>query len=352
MPGGAFSFSCLYFPFHLPGTQTQYLSTGPGAVWQAGYGELRTVSPGGQNDVLRSFRPGQQVTQDWNAYPLHPQPDVQVLHGFLGLRFPGFPAAFRVGNTLTLSPRAFSDNYPGHFGTGFSGGSGMKVTGSYAIYQNGRQIASGSPVHGIKPVRLRTRPSMIRFTLTAQRQSPMFRFSPQTTTTWSWHSAPQPNATVPRSWSCGLTRTGYQRHCAVQPMMTLNYQVAGLALNGTTAAGPQTVNLSAGHIQLGRGRPDHRGEREGVGQRRPHIPGRTGHAAGPRAVPGPVHRPGRGRCDAAGQRHRRRGRLDQRNHPARLRRRILTSEPTASSGLCGQGRGVRQRKQDAGGACG
>jgi hypothetical protein len=25
-----------------------------------------------------------------------------VLHGLLGLRFPGFPAAFRVANTLTL----------------------------------------------------------------------------------------------------------------------------------------------------------------------------------------------------------------------------------------------------------
>jgi hypothetical protein len=33
-------------------------------------------------------------------------------------------------------------------------------------------------------------------------------------------------------------------------MLTLNYQVAGLALNGTTAAGPQTINLSAGHLQL------------------------------------------------------------------------------------------------------
>jgi len=249
MPDGAFSFSCRYFPFHLPGTQTQYVSTGPTAVWQTSYGELRVVAPGGQSDVLRHFRPGQQVTQDWNAYPLHPQPDIQVLHGLLGLRFPGFPAAFRAGNTLTLSPQAFSDNYPGHFGTGFSGGDGMKVTGSYAVYQNGKQIAGGSPVHGIKPVRLSTKPSTIRFTLTANRQSSMFRFSPETTTTWTWHSAPRPNATVPRSWSCGFTKTGLQRHCAVQPMMTLNYQVAGLALNGTTAAGPQTVSLSVGHIQ-------------------------------------------------------------------------------------------------------
>src|SRR5215472_15034256 len=249
MPDGAFSFSCRYFPFHLPGTQTQYMSTGPTAVWQTSYGELRVVAPGGQSDVLRHFRPGQQVTQDWNAYPLHPQPDIQVLHGFLGLRFPGFPAAFRAGNTLALSPQAFSDNYPGHFGTGFSGGDGMKVTGSYAVYQNGKQIAGGSPVHGIKPVPLSTKPSTIRFTLTANRQSSMFRFSPETTTTWTWHSAPRPNATVPRSWSCGFTTTGLQRHCAVQPMMTLNYQVAGLALNGTTAAGPQTVSLSVGHIQ-------------------------------------------------------------------------------------------------------
>jgi hypothetical protein len=249
---GAFAFSCLLVPFQLPGTRIQYLSTGPRVVWQTYYGQSQTLTAGGQNDVTRNFRPGQQVIQDWNAYPLHPQPDVQVPHGSLAARFPAFPSAFRAGNTLTLYTTPFSDNYPGHLGTGFTAGQGVKVTGSYAIYQNGTQIAHGDPARGIRPVRLSAKPSVITFTLTASRQGPMFPLSPQSTTTWTWRSARHPAATVPQSWSCGLSRTGYQRHCTVQPMMTLNYQVAGLALNGTTAAGPQTVTLSVGHLQLAR----------------------------------------------------------------------------------------------------
>jgi hypothetical protein len=35
-------------------------------------------------------------------------------------------------------------------------------------------------------------------------------------------------------------------------MMTLNYQVPGLALNGTVPPGNQVIDLSAGHIQLAR----------------------------------------------------------------------------------------------------
>ncbi len=247
---GAFDFSCQYFPFRFPGTQTQYLSAGPNLIWQTTYAPSRTSLTGGQTDRVWNPRPGQQVTETWNAYPLHPQPDVQPLHGRLAAEFPAFPAASRAGNTLTLHSTPFSDNYPGHLGTGFSAGNGAAISGSYAIRQNGTLIAHGSPIHGIPSVRLSAKRSVITFTLTASRQGPLFPLSPQSTTTWTWRSAPQPAATLPSSWACGLTRTGYQRHCAVQPMLTLGYQVTGLALNGTTPPGPQTISLTVGHLQL------------------------------------------------------------------------------------------------------
>jgi hypothetical protein len=250
LPDGAFDFGCLYFPFRLPATQTQYLSAGPRMAWQTHYGPSLSSLTGGQGDRIWTPRAGQQKTDNWNAYPLHPQPDVQPLHGSLGAEFPAYPAAFRAGNMLTVHTAPFSDNYPGHLGTGFSTGNGAKISGSYAIYQNGTQIAHGSPIDGIEPVRLSAKPSAITFALTASRQGRLFPFSSQTTTTWTWRSAPQHTATVPKTWACGLTQTGYQRHCAVQPMMTLDYHVAGLALNGTTTAGPQTINLSAGHLEL------------------------------------------------------------------------------------------------------
>lgn len=238
-PDGYFSLSgCLSFPLRLPQTQTQYLSAGPSVIWQSGY----TSPQGGQVEGFRAYRPGQQLTQDWGAYPLHPQPDVQTLHGLAATAFfRTLPSAFRTGDTLNLRVTPFGDNDPDHVGAGYSG-----ATGSYAIDQNGTRIASGNPAHGISPVQVTGRPSVITFTLTARRPHPLSRLSPASTTTWTWPTRRQPTATVPPAWSCdGVNR------CAVQPMMTLDYHVAGLALDGTTPAGGQNIGLDVGHIQLG-----------------------------------------------------------------------------------------------------
>lgn len=246
-PDGAFDLSCFYFPLKLPQAQTQYLSAAPSVIWSANY----SWPEGGQTDGFRTYRPGQQVIQDWGAYPLHPQPDFQPLHGFLGEDLPVQPSALRAGNTLTLNVTPFSDNVPGHFGTGYTGGRKAGVTGSYAIYQNGVRIAHGNPARQVSPVRLSRRPSVIRFTLTARRDRPLTRLSPASTTTWTWPTRRQPGASVPPAWYCSLTFTSISRRCAVQPMMTLDYHVHGLALDGTAAAGRQVIGLDAGHIQLG-----------------------------------------------------------------------------------------------------
>jgi hypothetical protein len=243
-PNGAFSLSCLDLPLKLPHDQTQYLSAGPSVTWQSGY-----VSPaGGQADGFRSYRPGQHLTVNWGTYPLHPQPDAQALHGRLAADPPlaAQPSALRAGNTITLGViTAFSDNTPGHFGTGFTG---RGVTGSYAVYQDGTRIADGNPARPIRPVKVTGQPSVIRFTLTARRHRPLARLSAASTTTWTWHTRRRPGATVPVGWSCSLSGS---RRCAVQPMMTLDYHVRGLALDGTAAAGRQAIGLDVGHIQLG-----------------------------------------------------------------------------------------------------
>ena len=240
-PDGVFDLSCFNFPLKLPQAQTQYLSPGPRVVWQTSY----SWPEGGQTDGFRAYRASQQLTQDWSAYPLHPQPDVQTLHGPLAADLPVWPSAFRTGNTITLSITPFSDNDPGHLGTGFTGG-------SYAVYQNGVRIARGNPARRISPVRVTARPAVITFTLTERRHRPLSRLSPASTTTWTWHTRRQATATVPAGWSCG--HYGAYR-CAVQPMMTLDYHVRGLALDGTTAAGRQVIGLDVGHIQLaGHGR--------------------------------------------------------------------------------------------------
>jgi hypothetical protein len=242
------------WPASLPRTQTQYFNAGPSLAWSTFYNEFTSFSRfgGGQSDAFRVFSGGQRRTETWNDYPAHPQPDVQPLTGVLGAALPAFVSASRTGNTLNLATAPFSDNYPGHLGQlAFSFATGkVLASASYAIYQNGVKIGHGRPFNGITPVTLSSRPSQIKFVLNAHRSESVFPLSTATTTAWTWRSAPRPRATVPRNWFCGFTSRALQRHCAVQPMMTLNYHVRGLARDERTQAGQQQIDLDVGHIQL------------------------------------------------------------------------------------------------------
>jgi hypothetical protein len=95
-------------------------------------------------------------------------------------------------------------------------------------------------------------PSRIKFTLTTSRQAPGSNPSGTSEDTWTWPSQPQPHATMPSPWYCGSTfthgRIVYDRRCAVQDMMTLDYQLAGEALDGSTPAGPQSLGIAINHL--------------------------------------------------------------------------------------------------------
>ncbi|HET7016705.1 MAG TPA: hypothetical protein VFI65_22475 [Streptosporangiaceae bacterium] len=267
-------------PLRLPGQLIEYVTASPHVVWSQTYFQFAEAagcvvcgsaahpeptkpatsgmpSPaGGQTEPFRSFRPGQRVTEDWNIYPLHPQPEVSLAR-FGSLDGPPIPAAARVGDELTLNPTVFSDNTPGHLGAGYFDGTGLifvsssrKISGSFRVEQNGKTLASGNPVHGLPQVKLSDRPSLVRFTLTARRKDRHYDLSTASDTTWTWRSQPDPKAQVPARWGCLRATRGFTRQCAVQPMLTLRYQVAGLRLDGSTAPGRQVIRLSVGHVQL------------------------------------------------------------------------------------------------------
>ena len=203
-----------------------------------------------------TFRPGQTLTHDWNAYPLHPQPVVQLLHAPLAdqMIFRAFASPYRTGNTLHLDsgPDPFSDNYPGDLGNGIQIVPNGQRTGSYAVYVNGRRIARGNPVDTSLPqVRVSSAPSMIRLVLSMRETSPLLPLSTASQTTWTWRTRRDPGAMIPRAWFCDTGPTGRSRHCAIQPMMTLDYHVAGLSLRGRTRPGRQVIGLDVGHVQLG-----------------------------------------------------------------------------------------------------
>ena len=260
MPLGFFGFqeagliSADIFPFRLPQSLDQYFSAGPALFWTNAYYQSYAALAGGQTDSARTFSPGETASQNWNAYPLHPGPDVNLLGA--ANPFPELPSASRAGNTLTLVVTPFSDNTVGHTGSGFSPGifgSVGSISGSYLLWENGKKIAGGNAAAAAEgspslylQARLGSKPATIRFVLTATRTGGLYRLSTASRTVWTWHTARRPGARLPAGWICV---DGSQR-CAVQPMMTLLYDVRGMADDGVAPPGPQQIQLTVGRLQL------------------------------------------------------------------------------------------------------
>lgn len=243
----------LVLPRRNSGQLVQYLTGGPDLAWLSFYSSFdnRAGLYGAQFGGFQSYAAGQQVTEDWDQYPLHPGFDMQLLHGALAAAFPVLASAVRSGSDLSLAPSLFSDNQSGHQGFG-TAGPDTKLTGSWAVGQHGRKIAGGSsPEDGIPAVRLSPRPSVVTFRVAAARRDPHFPLSTSVTTTWTWHFRPRPSATVPGGWYCGFS-SSFQllRRCAVQPLLTLGYHVHGMRAAGEALAGPQVIGLDIGHLQL------------------------------------------------------------------------------------------------------
>lgn len=246
-PGGAM-FSVMRFPAR----QTAYALAGRHLSWETQFiqNEAQDYS-GGQTGQSLIFLPGSQQTQNFGAYPLHPAPSVR-LGDVAGL--PPVPvSAGRAGNTLRLAMTAFSDSVPGHAGQGTF--PPVHTAASYEIDQNGTKIAGGTVPNFTGPfsagATLSPAPSTIRFSLNTARSAKLDPLSAASRTVWTWRSAAVPGARLPSGWTCQPGGTA-DRACAVQPMMTLRYDVVGLRLDGATAPGQQVVRVLVGHLQLAR----------------------------------------------------------------------------------------------------
>jgi hypothetical protein len=240
----------------LPGRMIQYYATGPSLMWFDSYFQSFSTGAGGQADQGRVLYPRQRLAVGWNAFPLHPAPNVNLLGA--ANPSPTLPSASRADNTLTLEITPFGDNVQGHLGSGFSSVAPGILRGRYVVFADGKRLAGGNAVraaHGHPDlhtaVQLAPGAHDIRFVLAASRTGALYRLSPASRTVWGWRSVPRPGATLAAGWTCGH-RT---RSCAVQPMMTLEYAVRGESLYGATRPGPQVIGLSVGHLQLVHGAP-------------------------------------------------------------------------------------------------
>ena len=68
---------------------------------------------------------------------------------------------------------------------------------------------------------------------------------------WTWKSAPPAaSATLPADWICGgALADDLTTHCSAEPLLSLNYQVAGLRPDGSVAAGKQQLTLTVTHFE-------------------------------------------------------------------------------------------------------
>jgi hypothetical protein len=228
--------------FRVPGPFTQYLTGSRSIVWQT---QFFSNTGAGQTDDWHTVLAGQHLTENWNQYPLHPQPEVQVLSGKLATELPAIPSSFVADHFLWLINAPFSDN-----DTQFGHAGGGVFSGKYTLSAAGHRLAGGR-YFGFVRVKLTKLPPVLTLNEQFRQPQPLSVLSPVTDTTWTMHTNSNQSASIPRSWECATASYLPTQHCAIQPMLTVNYQVAGLGLNGVTSAGQQTINVHVGHIAPG-----------------------------------------------------------------------------------------------------
>ena len=230
--------------FRLPRVQTQYFSAGRDLLWSlvtwANAGQLS----GSDTDLFRTFSGGQHQYADVERVPAAPgsghDPGRRV--GRVPGAALGQPAP--AARCAWTSPRSATTS-SGHAGPGYSGNGSAQVTGTYTVAQNGRPIARGSALNGIPAIPLQ--PPAVGGPVHADRQ-PASRYLPAIPgqpdrldlALGAGHHGPGAAGLVLLLHPAGYS-VRYHRECAVQPLMTLSYQVRGMGLTGLTRPGPQVI---------------------------------------------------------------------------------------------------------------
>ncbi|WP_233225803.1 hypothetical protein [Amycolatopsis sp. CA-126428] len=249
-------------PIQLPRKQTEYVSASPDLGWFGGFSKYIRPGPfpgwaGGQREPFHTYQGGSSVTEDWNRFPLHPAGEVALLPLSDGRSYT-LPGATRAGDLLRFSITPFSDNQPGHTGSGLVGEPRDTISGSYRLTQDGTTLAEGGPQGDYALAfeqEVTPGPSTLGLTIDAGRTGPMYRQSTATHTEWTWKSQHVEGVTLPPTLYCARGEDGPDRACAVEPLLTLGYAVGGLRPDGSTVSGPQGLDLTVGHLQQSTGSP-------------------------------------------------------------------------------------------------
>jgi len=208
---------------------------------------------GMQHSSLSDYHAGQVVTENWNKFPLHTTAQANP-GGAADKNAALVPGASRAGDTESFHLAPFSDNQPGHSGPGLWSDPRDTVSGSWQLDQDGTKIAGDQLSAGAlafdQRIPVSAVPSTLRLTLDANRTGPMYRLGTATHTEWTWRSTHQQGTTLPAPWQCSEQAAG--DNCAVEPMMTVSYDVNNMDTTGTVPSDlTQGIDLTFGHLDLG-----------------------------------------------------------------------------------------------------
>ncbi|HEY3503083.1 MAG TPA: hypothetical protein VGN37_09930, partial [Actinocatenispora sp.] len=246
-------------PLDLPTHQTEYVTGDSSVVWWNGLAKYVDDPASGsigwegsQYEAAVRRTPGETIREDWNRFPLHPAGAVNLTpddpYGST------VPAAVRQGDTDRLAFTVFSDNQPGHLGSGSYADKDTTTAGSWSVTRDGTTLATGDDPDYIPPVTVDPAPGTMTLTVDATRKGAMFALSTHTHTEWTWRTAHQQGGALPAGYECGPHKGPHapDTDCAVEPLMTAAYAVGGMDVTGSVPSGAQGVELSLGHLPLAR----------------------------------------------------------------------------------------------------
>ncbi|MFI5615171.1 hypothetical protein [Amycolatopsis sp. NPDC051903] len=241
-------------PIDLPRHQIEYVSAAPDLLWIGGVAKyIRGGSfeawYGAQYTTGEVYAGGQHKTEGYNEFPLHPAG--ATVAGSAGAASPfQVPGAVRDGDDVSVDLVPFSDNETGHTGMGIYGEAGDTRSGHYRFTQDGTVAAEGDLFQDAQFTQAVTAaPATLGLTVDATRSSPMFALSTATHTEWSWRSEHVDGPVLPKPFICGYGGASPDTTCGVEPLLMPTYTISGLGLDGSTAAGPQALDVTFARMQ-------------------------------------------------------------------------------------------------------
>ncbi|CDR01141.1 peptidase S8/S53 subtilisin kexin sedolisin [Streptomyces iranensis] len=223
----------------MPGTLTDYLSTGNGGEWQQ-----MVLTPGNTvatyADTL-AVEPGRKYTATWGHGPLAPNLPQSTA--------PTVCTMCATGSVLQAELPIYADSEPDHHGD--FGTPKTAATSHYVLYRGDTVVADKKNVKGVTLTDVPQQPGDYRLVMDVDNTAlPKFSQSTRTHTDLTFHHTPaiDPASKLPGTYRC--TDKALTTPCQVLPVLSLHYDLATDATN-TSGARVQTLKLSVGHQSYG-----------------------------------------------------------------------------------------------------